>query len=108
MNTKKTAFVAVMWLTAFGLLGAPTTPAVDILPTVGGQAHGYAWWADCGPDLDTNGFLQAFLNRVFWDPWHPNQEGGSSVLRRRLSRGAIQAMCRGAVTVPRHHIRKAR
>ena len=58
MKTKKTAFVAVMWLTAFGLLGAPTTPAVDILPTVGGQAHAWPaispWWVKCPAEQETD------------------------------------------------------
>ena len=51
MKTKKTAFVAVMWLAAFGLLGAPTAPVGGIVPTVGGEAHAYPatppWWVQC-------------------------------------------------------------
>ena len=52
MKTKKTAFMAAMWLAAFGLLGAPSTPAVDILPTVGGQAHAaiLLWVPQCPGD----------------------------------------------------------
>lgn len=55
MKTKKTAFVAVMWLAAFGLLGAPTAPVGGIVPTVGGEAHAFSyvpWLVQCPDDSD--------------------------------------------------------
>ena len=41
----------IVWLAAFGLLGAPTAPVGGIVPTVGGQAHALTYspsWVQCG------------------------------------------------------------
>ena len=74
MKTKKMAFMAVMWLAAFGLFGAPTAPATSILQTVGGQAHAYpAWWIpwslQCPRDWKVNYFWRLDGVRAFAATW---------------------------------------